>query len=39
MFLQLPLLCECSVMSHSLQSHWAVAHQGPLLMEFCKQEY
>ena len=34
----LDFLCACSVMSDSV-APWSVAHQGPLSMEFSKQEH
>ena len=30
---------ECLVVSNSFVNPWTVAHQGPLSMEFSKQEY
>ena len=29
----------CSVMSNSFAIPWTVAHQAPLSMDFCRQEY
>ena len=31
-------LCACSVVANSFQSHWPIAFQGPLSMEFSRQE-
>ena len=33
------MLGACSVVSNYLQPHGTVAHQGPLSMEFSRQEY